>query len=123
MAHARRQVDRLPRLELELLERRLVLADLDPQPSGEDGDRLLLALVELQRQRVALVDVDRLPGVAAVHEREQLLVPPRLVGTRGLRDPVTLHPMLQAMPSRMSDSLTRTSARSSRSTSVRRTSA
>src|SRR3954451_16561694 len=117
-------MDRLPRLELEVLEGRLALADLDAEPTGQAGDRLLLALVELQRQRVTLADVDRLPRVLAGHMREQLLVPPRLVRALHGCDPVGLaHAALHAIPSRMSASLTRTSGRSSRSTSRRRISA
>src|SRR3954451_17864949 len=112
-------MDRLPRLELEVLEGRLALADLDAEPTGQAGDRLLLALVELQRQRVTLADVDRLSRVLAGHMREQLFISSRLVRALHGCDPVGLaHAAIHAIPSRMPASLTRT-GRSSRSPSRR----
>ena len=78
MAEQRIDAERLAGLEDPLAQLLAVATELKAQRAFEEVDRLVLALVVLEAQRVALADVEDLADVT-VGARPDQLVAPRLV--------------------------------------------
>jgi hypothetical protein len=74
----RTEMDCLAGEQLERLQRSVGITHLEEESARLHRDGLLLLLVILQRERVPFLDVQRLPAIATVDEREMFFVSPRL---------------------------------------------
>jgi hypothetical protein len=68
--------------QFERLQRGVGITHLEQKSARLHRDRLLLLLVILKRERVPLIDVQRLSAVAAVDKREMFFVSPRFIDSK-----------------------------------------
>ena len=111
MSCARWEVNRLTGEQLEGLEFTVEASDLEEEVSRLDGDGLLLPLVVLEREGVALKDVQSLSAVLAIDNGEVNLVAPRLLDPFDVLDPISLRHDEEARRRNETSSVARQSTR------------